>query len=245
MQFTRAAVVSGKMMNEMKNKEKLKQCAEVFLLRRHIIQQQRRAQRAPPYPFQSSVGSGEGSDRKLTLDVDNAYNTELTNHQESYLQRSIEPFGSNKGSDRKLIIDVDSECHINLTNHQENCLQSPVEPYGSSKCSDMRLMVDVDNACHIKHANHRETSCSGDVVIDIEELQKYVGVQFISQVGMCIEEATNVVIPGTINSSNQSIVIPNVAAVVVTIVAMVVYTRILCDKALARVGLRSRSKEQN
>ena len=208
MQFTRAAVVSGKMMNEMKNKEKLKQCAEVFLLRRHIIQQQRRAQRAPPYPFQSSVGSGEGSDRKL-------------------------------------IIDVDSECHINLTNHQENCLQSPVEPYGSSKCSDMRLMVDVDNACHIKHANHRETSCSGDVVIDIEELQKYVGVQFISQVGMCIEEATNVVIPGTINSSNQSIVIPNVAAVVVTIVAMVVYTRILCDKALARVGLRSRSKEQN
>ena len=99
---------------------------------------------------------------------------------------------------------------------------------------------DVDNA------NHRETSCSGDVVIDIEELQKYVGVQFINQVGICIEEATNVVgCSGAINSSNQSLVIPNVAAVVVTIVAMVVYTRILCDKALARVGLRSRSKEQN
>ena len=162
----------------------------------------------------------------------------------SYLQRSIDPFRSNKGSEKKLIIDVDSECHINLTNHPENCLQSPVEPYGSSKGSDMRLMVDVDNACHIKHADHRETSCSGDVVIDIEELQKYVGVQFINQVGICIEEATNVVVcSGTINSSNQSLVIPNIAAVVVTIVAMVVYTRILCNKALARVGLRSRSKE--
>lgn len=201
----RSSRVNGRV-HERQSKEKLEHFAEVFLLRRHIVQQQRRAQQAPPYPPQVS----------------------------------IEPADNVKGSGSRVVADMEAiQCTCSpMEASMKNIEHGKHEHSVNATSTVTEASESPSNLCDYSHL------IGADVVVDVVGLLKHVDIQS-SQVGMLIGAAAKSDGCTHMPTTHRQLVVPNVTAVIVTIVAMVVYTRMLCQGALAWVGARPRSKEKN
>eukprot|EP00250_Pteridium_aquilinum_P016405 c23089_g1_i1 orf=236-2590(+) len=194
-------------LHERQSKEKLEHFAEGFLLRRHIIQQQRRAQQAPPFPPRYSVWSAvddKGTSRRLLADV-----------------RTNPPYTC-------LSMQAGIKCP-EVENHE------PAMIFTSSVTKPWNV---ASSFCD------RDGFVGADVIIDIVGLVKYIESNS-SQLEASTDVVANSISYTYMPLTGGHLVIPNVSDVLVTIVTFVVYTRILLEGALAWVGARTHTKEED
>ncbi|KAG6542121.1 hypothetical protein Mapa_016473 [Marchantia paleacea] len=215
-----------------RNEERLQQFAQVFLLQRHIAYQQQRAQSAPPFPLPALAGSGSSQDSQVG-------------------QRDIctESGIPERDSDSVVLKVHHNAIQRQPRNTQNNLDRGNVYRTDTSSSPGQEPVSNHNGAVpFVKH--HRQTPGT-DVVVDmvlllrkVEEVYGTSDVVIAESSSSCfparsgdIEEGGPVVdrrkksstLGFTKSISMRQIGLPNVNAMLLVIIAMVVYTRTICQ----------------
>lgn len=201
------------------NKEKFEHFAEVFLLHRYIVQQQRRAQDAPPFsckiPSEVACGKSSGSTLHTCIDAVQPkdklrnINAKIAGHQ-----------------DRCTLLNFPSP----VTEESSKLVEGGIArvPHDDVVVDIVGLLDHIDKACRAVEPH--------DKVIHIDENWYQTNTYTTAAAKFCHHTLTS--------SLSGQLVVPKVRAVFIVVFAMVVYTKILCHGALVWARRSQRNDEK-